>query len=243
MRRSFYLLLCSLLICTLNLQAQNSPIKVTEASTVKDSSGVVYPFIIWRALLMNSEYIIQPIDPQDQNTAFLLVKLSEEQKNKRLERMLKPRESTFFKTGKEFSLFKTSDIDHNKINLKEEKGKIIVLNFWFIDCPPCRMEIPALNELVEAYKGNDSVRFIAIALDVKPDLKYFLKSTPFNYTIVDDGRYLATRYGVRAFPTHVIIDQQGKIYFHTVGLAMNTAYWLKKSIDELLRQSSSIAQK
>jgi hypothetical protein len=39
---------------------------------------------------------------------------------------------------------------------------------------------------------------------------------------------------VRLYPTHVILDTEGKVYFHTSGLAMNTIYWIKKSIKELL---------
>jgi len=87
--------------------------------------------------------------------------------------MPKPRESPYFSTGKKISLFKSTDINNKKINLKDEKGKIIVLNFWFIDCAPCRMEMPDLNDLVEKYKGNDSVLFIAVALDTRSDIKDF----------------------------------------------------------------------
>ncbi|MEO5999760.1 MAG: TlpA disulfide reductase family protein [Chitinophagaceae bacterium] len=224
------------------LLAQSQVIKATENSIVKDSSGMIYPFNIWNALVMQGDYYLWSVDKQNVNTDFLLIKLTEEQKNKRLEKMPKPRESAYFKTGIEFNPFKTKDINNNKINLKEEKGKIIVLNFWFINCPPCRMEIPALNEVVKTYKGNDSVKFIGIALDGREELKQFLKSFPFDYAIIENGRYLSERYGVRSFPTHVIINQEGKIFFHTSGLAMNTVYWLKKTIAELLSQSSVARQ-
>jgi thiol-disulfide isomerase/thioredoxin len=192
--------------------------------------------------MMQGDYIIKPVDRHNENTEFLLTRLTEQQKIERAEKMPKPRESDYFKTGKEFVAFKTTDINNKKINLKEEKGKIIVINFWFINCPPCRMEIPALNELVATFKGNDSIRFIAVALDDRADLQQFLKSFPFDYDIVDQGRYLADRCGIRSYPTHVIIDQQGKIYFHTSGLAMNTVYWIKKSITELLKQGAVARQ-
>ncbi len=233
--RDFLLILLCACFCT-SMFAQTPHFKLTENTIVKDSDGIVYPYKLWRYLMMQGDYDIQPRDPLNEKTDFLLLKLTGQQKNQRFEKMSKPAESESFKTGKEFSFFKTADIKNNKINLKEEKGKIIVLNFWFINCPPCRMEIPALNELVETYKGNDSVKFIGIALDAKSDLQEFLKTSPFKYTIVDNGRYLADRYSIHSFPTHVIINQQGKVYFHTTGLAMNTVYWLKKSITELLSQ-------
>lgn len=235
--RYFFLLLLYTCFCT-SMFAQAPHIKVTEKTIVKDSDGMVYPYNVWRYLVMQGDYDIKPRDTLNKKTDFLMFKLTDQQKNQRLEQMPKPAETDFFRTGKAFGGFKTADIENNKINLKEEKGKIIVINFWFINCPPCRMEIPALNELAETYKGDDRVKFIGIALDAKSDLQEFLKTFPFKYAIVDNGRYFAQLYGIRSFPTHVIINQEGKVYFHTTGLAMNTVYWLKKSITELLSQSS-----
>ncbi len=233
----FLLILVCTFFCSRNI-AQKASFKVTEHTIVRDSGGTVYPFIIWKNLMMQGSYELRPIDAQNEKTDFLLVRLTQQEKDYRLARMPKPSESSFFKTGKDFPPFRTSDIENKKINLKEEKGKVIVINFWFINCPPCRMEIPALNELVESFKGNDSVRFVGIALDGRSDLEDFLKTVHFNYNIVDNGKFLADKYGIRSFPTHVIIDQQGRVYFHTTGLGMNTVYWLKKSINELLKPAA-----
>jgi thiol-disulfide isomerase/thioredoxin len=230
-----FLLLLSFSVCT-SLFAQKVNFKVDQNSVVKDSDGMIYPYLVWRNLLMLGDYELQPIDKQNETTDFLLVKLTEEQKNLRMEKLPKPAETTYFKTGSEFSAFKTSDINKNKINLKEEKGKIFVLNFWFINCPPCRMEIPSLNGLVESFRGNDNVRFVAIGLDNKYNIEDFLKKLPFEYNIIENGGFLADRYGVHTFPTHVVISREGKVYFHSTGLAVNTVYWLKKSINELLAQ-------
>ncbi len=196
--RYFFLILLYTCFCT-SMFAQTPHFKVTERTIVKDSDGVVYPYKLWRYLVMQGDYDVQPRDTLNKKTDFLLYKLTGQQKNQRLEHMSKPAESEFFRTGKAFGFFKTADIENNKINLKEEQGKIIVVNFWFINCPPCRMEIPALNELVEAYKGDDRVKFIGIALDARSDLEEFLKTFPFKYTVVENGRYLAERYGFVLF--------------------------------------------
>ncbi len=228
-----------LIFFVITAYSQNSPIRINENSIVKDSAGNVYPFNIWQALIFKADYTLKPVDPQNKNTEFLLIELTDKQKNEILERMPKPRESPYFSTGKKISLFKSTDINNKKINLKDEKGKIIVLNFWFINCAPCRMEMPDLNDLVEKYKGNDSVLFIAVALDTRSDIKDFLKKMPFNYTIIHEGRYLSDKYGIKSYPTHVIVDTEGKVYFHTSGLATNTVFWLKKTIDEILTTGKS----
>jgi thiol-disulfide isomerase/thioredoxin len=219
----------------INLASAQTPRpRLTESSVVKDAEGTIYPYDITRALLMKGSYTLKTSG----NDTFLLVKLSESERLARLEKMPKPKESPFFKTGEKIKLPNTTDIEGNKLRLKESTGKIVVLNFWFINCPPCRTEIPDLNELVNSYQGNENIQFVAVALDAKSNLVAFLKQMPFNYQIIDDGRFMADKFGIRSYPTHVILDTEGKVYYHSTGLATNTVYWLKKSIDELIRQKA-----
>ena len=191
---------------------------------------------------MKGGYTLTPENKKDPNSAFYIVALSDAEREARLMKMPRPKESLFFKNGDQFKLGKITDIDGKKIDLKNNVGKITVVNFWFVNCPPCRSEIPDLNNLAKKY-GSDSVRFVAIALDDRYKLREFLKSMPFDYNIIDEGRIYAERYGVKAFPTHLILDQEGKVYFHTTGLSTNTVYWLEKTIKELMNKpvNTSIA--
>ncbi|HEY0355539.1 MAG TPA: TlpA disulfide reductase family protein [Flavisolibacter sp.] len=231
------LILCFFVfLFTLPAGAQVTSIKITDKTIVKDSSGTVYPIAIWQPLLSKG-YVLKPVDPRNASTEFILVKLTEQQIAERMKNTPKPRESSYFKTGEKLNLFKASDIDGNKFDLRDSSGKIIVINFWFINCGPCRREIPELNDLVDSFSTNDKVLFYAVALDEKQELKTFLEKMPFKYKIIDNGRFITEKYGIRSYPTHLIIDTDGKVYFHTVGLASNTVYWLKKSIGELLEKS------
>ena len=222
--------------CTLLSSAQ----KLTETSVVKDSSGTIYPAVIWRQLLMKGGHTVKPENKEDSNTAFYLVRLTSEEKEARLAKMPAPKESKFFRKGEALNLGTVKDINGNKIDLKNNQGKITVVNFWFINCPPCRMEIPDLNSLVEKYAA-DSVRFVAVALDQKFQLEEFLRTMPFKYNIVDEGRYLAEKYRVQSYPTHVVVDKEGKVYFHTTGLGMNTVYWIEKCIREIQNKSTTVS--
>lgn len=234
-----YFFLISVCLLTLYADAQVSQVKLDNNTVVQDSSGVVYPAAVWQTLLRKGTHTVKPLHPGNPATGFLLVSISADERKQRLAKMAKPRPSENFKTGARLPLFNTSDINGNKLKLKEAKGKIIVMNFWFIGCKPCRMEMPELNELVASFKDNENVMFVGYALDPRADLKEFLKTNPFDYAIVENSRYEAGRYGVRLFPTHVVIDQEGKVFFHTSGLASNTVYWVKKSIDELLASSGA----
>jgi thiol-disulfide isomerase/thioredoxin len=96
-----------------------------------------------------------------------------------------------------------------KVDPTSLSGKITVVDFWFIGCPPCRAERPKLNEIVDEF--GDRVRFLSFALD-KPDaLKAYLNSNPFKYEIVPESEQLARLFGVQSFPSHMIIDRNGHI--------------------------------
>ena len=92
--------------------------------------------------------------------------------------------------GKEAFPFSVTDISGNKYSLEKLKGKIIVLNFWFVECKPCVMEIPDLNDLVEKYKGKEVV-FLAFATNNKSKIESFLKTRTYKYKIIADGNEVA----------------------------------------------------
>ena len=232
--KRYLLLLIIVLSLTVIVKAQTGVKKrhLDENTVVKDTSGTMFAYPVWQAMVKSGDYVVKPLDPSNDSTAFVIYKLSEEQKDKRLSRMKKPAESEFFTTGEKIASFRANDLDGFRIKLKELEGKVVVLNFWFIGCPPCRREIPELNKLALSYANDPNVVFIAIALDNKSEIKEFIKNTPFAYHIVDDGRMYANLYKIHLFPTNVVLDKEGKVRFHASGYTLNTPYWIKKTIEE-----------
>jgi thiol-disulfide isomerase/thioredoxin len=233
----FPVILLAISLSTIGQKPGKSAATPTETSVVKDSSGTEFPYVIWSKLFYTGHFNFSPENPALKNSAFIITRLSDSAYEQRMAAMPRPVESNFFKTGSSFSHFKAKDINGTKINTKELAGKTIVLNFWFIKCPPCQLEMPELNYLSETYKADSSVVFIAVALDQEEDIREFLRYHPFGYKIIDDGRFISSQYRLTSYPTNVIIDPGGKVYFHSTGLAMNTVYWLKKSIEELKKSA------
>ncbi len=103
----------------------------------------------------------------------------------------------------------------------ELNGKVVVLNFWFTNCPPCLKEIPELNKLVEEYKGKDVV-FLGFATDDKGSIESFIKENPFKYELIPSATNLMLKFLVpdksgnleTKFPTHIVVDREGirKVY-------------------------------
>ncbi|SDF72624.1 Thiol-disulfide isomerase or thioredoxin [Pedobacter terrae] len=234
------LIIIALLFTALFSYAQENPIKknvLNEQSVVRGEDGLVYPFNAWKKLMQTGRYGIKnrKTFTESGHPEYLIYELSADQKSAYMDKIPKPRTSESFREGDLFNGLRITDMNGNKYDLRDSTGKIFVLNFWFINCPPCKKEIPQLNELVAKYKDNKDVVFLGIALDEKYDLKSFLKSTAFDYNIVDGGRYIANKYGVKGYPTHVVVDKKGYIAFSTLGLASNTIYWVEKSINESLK--------
>ena len=242
MLKSF--LISLLALCTVSSNAQKNKVKaqLTANSIVKDASGTALPAAMWVPLYQTGKVSVEPVDPSNSESEFTIRKYSKEEWVKNMEKLPKPNGSRAFKNGAKFKFYKEQDLNGNIYDQESLKEKVVVINFWFINCPPCRMEIPELNELVAEYKDNKDVVFLGIALDERYKLDEFLKGMPFQYNIIEKGTYLAQNYGINSFPTHVVIDRTGKIKFHTDGLAQNTVYWVNKSIQEALGQKSDVAK-
>jgi len=120
------------------------------------------------------------------------------------------------KTGKMFPDLTIEQLDGEMLSFKDLIGKTVVVNWWHIACPPCIEEMPGLNIVVEQYKENSDVVFIAIAPHKKEHITHFLESREFNYiqTLANDdavGLFGGT------FPVHIIINSKGIIYSFAKG--------------------------
>jgi len=130
--------------------------------------------------------------------------------------------------------FEVKTLNGEILRLADLKGKVLVLNFWYISCAPCQVEIPSLNKLVDEFSGKDVV-FIGFARDKPEELRSFLKEVPFKYQIVAEASAICSLYGISTYPTHVIIDKQGQVEFFLSGGRQNQDEKLRPLIKNLLR--------
>lgn len=136
--------------------------------------------------------------------------------------------------GAQFKDFTAKDMDGNTVTLADLKGKVVVINFWFVACQPCIMELPQLNDVVEKYKGKD-VEFIAVTFDKKDKVKNLIDKKEFNYRLINDEMNMVRSYGVAAFPTNIVLDKTGKIIKSKLGFSPVIGEELSESIDAALK--------
>lgn len=99
------------------------------------------------------------------------------------------------------------------------EGKIVVLNFWFESCPPCRNELPGLNKLADYFQGEEVI-FIAFGRDSEENIRAFLDREDFHYLHVADcfnNGILDTFCVMSGFPTNMVFDKNGKLVYINSG--------------------------
>ncbi|RPF48152.1 cytochrome c-type biogenesis protein [Hydrogenoanaerobacterium saccharovorans] len=121
--------------------------------------------------------------------------------------------------------FTLTDQYGNTHTLSDYKGKVVFLNFWATWCPPCRQEMPHIEELYNEYgKNSEDVIFIGVTnpktddhpnnTDVSIDeIKTFLTENGYTFpSVFDETGSVLTDYYVNAFPTTYMIDRDGNIF-------------------------------
>ena len=140
--------------------------------------------------------------------------------------------------GKPLPDFVFKDILGNTYTPEDIKGKVVVINFWFMSCAPCIEEMPELNKLVEEYENNNDVLFLALTLDEKGSmLNKFLETNVFNYNIIPDSQdYIMNKLQVNSFPTHIVLDKNSNVVFTFSGYTPQVGELIKSSIISFLEK-------
>ena len=102
--------------------------------------------------------------------------------------------------------FTLVDLDGRRTTLSDVDAEVVVLNFWFTDCPPCRAEIP---ELTAFAKAHPDVALYGVSTDLNMPRKRLAAESArlgVGYPVLHDVRAdVARTYGVSVFPTTVVI--------------------------------------
>lgn len=134
-----------------------------------------------------------------------------------------------FLPGKKAIDVSLNDIDGNPVSLSDFEGQVVILNFFASWCPPCRAEMPYINE---AYLENkdDGVVVLGINLteqDNLEDMYAMLEEFEIAFPILLDEKSVAARdYKVRSIPTSVVVGPDGIITDYHVG-TINKEQFLK----------------
>ena len=103
------------------------------------------------------------------------------------------------------------------INYDYLKDKIVVIDFWFIRCEPCRKELPALELLGKMFPGKEVV-ILSICRDAYQDIQeYNLDHSSTNIHIIADAQTRLTNDQIFNYPYKVLVNRDGDIVYSFLG--------------------------
>jgi peroxiredoxin len=110
------------------------------------------------------------------------------------------------------------------VSSDDYRGEVLVVNFWYAGCPPCRVEAPDLAELSELYEGEGATFLGVNTRDQAPQSLTFAEEFGIDYpSVIDAGTgnmllAFAGTVGANAVPTTLVIDKQGRVAARFLGL-------------------------
>jgi len=115
--------------------------------------------------------------------------------------------------------FTLTDIDGNTFSLSDFQGKVVILDFFARYCPPCREEMSHLKTVQDEFGSRLVVVSISVWVDdTDENLRQFRDEFDITWIVARDTEGLRQKYEVTTLPGLFIVDQEGYIGYHHVGL-------------------------
>ena len=101
------------------------------------------------------------------------------------------------------------------VHLADYRGKVVLVNFWYPSCGPCRGEFPALQRVLTKYADRG---LVILALNVYPEEDAFvmpyMTNNHFTFRpLKTDTDWAEKNYGARGYPTNALVDATGRVIF------------------------------
>lgn len=125
----------------------------------------------------------------------------------------------------------------NEVSLLDTRGQVVYLGFWASWCEPCRQEMPYLAQLYQRHKDEG---FQVLAINVDEDLtlaREFAAQYDLPFAVLRDAdRAVAASYRVPGYPTHYLIDRDGRIRFSGLGFDLNDVRAVSAEVATLIAE-------
>jgi len=134
--------------------------------------------------------------------------------------------------------FTLDTLDGTKATLSELRGRIVLINLWATWCPPCRAEMPALENAYKQYKDSGVV---VLGLNVtnqdsEKDIPPFVDEFGLTFPILlDRDGSVSALYQLKGLPTTYFVNREGIIRTVVVGGPMNETF-IRSKIEALLQE-------
>lgn len=134
--------------------------------------------------------------------------------------------------------FAFKDQSGKERSLSGLRGKVVLVNFWATWCPPCRDELPSMQQL-QRRMVNKPFEMLALSVDDSwESVNRFMKENGFTVPVYADfDKRISTLYGTHMWPETYIVDKKGKIAYKVIGAKDWTSSEVLKFLDVLIAES------
>jgi len=126
-----------------------------------------------------------------------------------------------------------------QVTLSELRGKAVMVNLWASWCPPCRAEMPAIENVYQAYKdrGFEVLAVNTTFQDSEAEAAAFAQNFSLTFPILlDRTGAVSARYLLRALPSTFFVDRQGVIRSVVIGGPMSEAV-IQSKVEDVLKET------
>jgi peroxiredoxin len=130
--------------------------------------------------------------------------------------------------------FTLLDVDGKSVSLSDNRGRVLLVNFWATWCTPCRVEMPSMETLYRQF-SREEFEILSVSSDfegaavVKPFMRSYQLTFP---ALIDNDFEVSNLYQVRSIPATYIIDQEGVITHRYFGAKV----WNDEASKEIIRK-------
>jgi peroxiredoxin len=133
--------------------------------------------------------------------------------------------------------FTLPSLDGPNLRLREQRGQVVMINFWATWCGPCRVEMPHLSRLYDKYRASGFTVF-AINIDEDPHKAAGLaRQLGMRFPVLlDSDKKVSRLYDLSTMPSTVLVDRDGRVRYVHRGYRDGYEDTYDKQIRELLRE-------
>ena len=134
--------------------------------------------------------------------------------------------------------FALPNLDAKTVRLSDFRGKkAVFINFWATWCPPCRLEMPTMEQVYQEYRSR-GLEILAVSIDVGPKgvVTNFMRELRLTFpALLDPGGEVLYRYRLFSIPGSFLIDKRGIIRFKELGYRDWTDPESRKQLEMILK--------
>ncbi|MBA4175558.1 MAG: TlpA family protein disulfide reductase [Leptothrix sp. (in: Bacteria)] len=133
--------------------------------------------------------------------------------------------------------FTLKTAEGRNLRLQEQRGQVVLINFWASWCGPCLQEMPHLNRLHERY-ASSGFRLLGVNVDDNPRLAaQVAQRLGVKFTVLlDTDKAVVKRYDLGSMPGTVLIDRDGRVRYLHRGYRDGMEADYERQIRELVKE-------